>query len=454
MTKTTLKPAGQRLLARYGKEKQAILGLGLENQALLKLFDRYRIKSAITICDSRNQAVLEPIVASLKLKSLKLDYQLGQEFNRRLEKYQYLWRAPGWPISCPGIQAALRNGSRLESPMNLFFALCPSRNIIGVTGTKGKGTTSSLIYAILKASKKRAWLGGNIGIAPLAFVDRIRSQDFVVLELSSFQLEDLRHSPKFSIITNIYKEHLAPADPLNPNYHKNFKAYLEAKLNIARFQKKDGRLLLNRKFKNVFSDKKTGAGRIFYFDASDTESRLYGIFNRENIAAAELIGKILRLPAKTVASAIKHFNGLEHRLELVREQRGVRWFDNSFSTTPESSILDLQSFKGEPIILVAGGADKGADFKAFAKAIAKHATHLFLFPGTGSDRLAKELKAVSFPDSKISNSSSMADAVNGASAIAPSPAVVLLSTGCASFGLFKNYKDRGNQFKEAVHALK
>jgi UDP-N-acetylmuramoylalanine--D-glutamate ligase len=448
-TKNNFNKIKIKKLSQYLNGQQAILGLGIENQALLRLLDRYKIAADFTVCDSRAIDKLQPTIDALKLKHLKLNYQLESEYNRNLSGYRRLWRSPGWPIACPGIKEALRAGASLDSPMNLFFKICPTDNIIGVSGTKGKGTTSSLIYSIIKAAKKKVWLGGNIGIAPLDFVDKTSKKDWVVLELSSFQLEDLHYSPKISVISNIYKEHLAPADPLNPNYHKSFKDYLRAKLNLAQHQKKSDYLLLNDKFKKVFSKENLGPGQKLYFTSSETPSRLYGIFNKENVAAAEMVGSLLKIDTKTIKKAVNKFAGLEHRLELALEKNQVRWFDNSFSTTPESSILDLESFS-EPIILLAGGADKGADFKGFAKTIRAKVQNLFLFDGAGSQRLLKELLAIDFPKNKLKIVKSMGEAVNQASKLAKPKSVVLLSTGCASFGLFKNYKDRGNQFKVAV----
>src|SRR3989338_5040641 len=196
-------------------KKIGILGLGIENLALVKYLLKHKVKCEITVCDAR---------VEIKNK-LPVLWQLGKSFNQDLEKFDILFRSPGWPINCPGVQAALKAGVELSSPMKLFFALRPSKNIICVTCTKGKGTTASLIYEILKKAGKRAWLGGNIGLAPVAFIDKIKTNDWLALELSSFQLEDMTVSPQIAVITNLYSEHLKPADPHNPNYHKSLKHY-------------------------------------------------------------------------------------------------------------------------------------------------------------------------------------------------------------------------------------
>jgi len=219
------------------KIKIALLGLGLDNLALLELLLKTPVDLEITICDKRDKNLLPEIK-----KSEKITYQLGKNFNKNLFKFDFLFRSPGWPIFCPGITEAQKRGSYLSSALDLFFHLCPTKNIIGITGTKGKGTTATLVYKIInswqKDKKNKVWLGGNIGLSPLSFLTKIKEKDFVILELSSFQLETLKYSPKIAVFTNIFKEHLAPADPNNPNYHKSFKAYFESKLNIIKYQKR------------------------------------------------------------------------------------------------------------------------------------------------------------------------------------------------------------------------
>lgn len=436
------------------KTKIALLGLGLENQSLLSLLDKNNAPVEITICDRRDKKSLP----THKTSHLKVVYRLGEDFNRQLEDFDLLFRSPGWPINCPGIQTALKVGkTKLSSPLNLFFSLCPSKNIIGVTGTKGKGTTASLIYSILKADSRRstrqAFLGGNIGIAPLSFLNKIKSQDYIILEMSSFQLEDLKVSPRLSVITNLFKEHLAPADPNNPNYHSSLSTYWQAKLNIARSS--ENKFLIINKGLRTKIEKTSPAlpGKIVFFQESDLPSKLVGTYNRENIAAAVTVANILKIKPAVYEAVIKKFGNLEHRLELVKEENGIKYFDNSFSTTPESTVLDLQSFSGQ-IIQIAGGADKGADFKPLAKTIKTRTSELILLPGQGSDNLNKELQKINFPKNKLHLAKDMARAVELANQFAKPGATVLLSTGCASFGIFKNYKERGDLFKKYVQQAK
>ncbi|OGM89836.1 hypothetical protein A3J77_00540, partial [Candidatus Wolfebacteria bacterium RBG_13_41_7] len=331
-----------------------MLGLGAENFALIKFLLMKRIKCEITICDTKS---LKELTAKYKYLADKknISWKLGKDEIKRLDGFDVIYRSPGWPVADPAIKEAVKLGVKLSSPINLFFRLCPTKNIIGVTGTKGKGTTSTLIYEILKASGRRAWLGGNIGIAPFSFLDKIKKNDWVVLELSSFHLEDIRFSPYIAVITNIYHEHLAPADPHNPNYHKSVKTYWSAKANILKFQNSHDRAIINRKLKK--RNLKYGHGKRIFFDKSKLVSKLAGEHNKENIAAAVLAAKSAGVANRIIEKVVASFNGLEHRLELVKTVNGSKYYNDSFATTPESTIIAINSFK-EPVILIAGGAEK------------------------------------------------------------------------------------------------
>ncbi len=435
-------------LKKLSNKKIALLGLGLENQALLALLDKKNIKAEITICDKRSKKRLN----LPKLKNLKVNYQLGTNFNKDLYKFDILFRSPGWPLFCVGVEQAIKSGGvELSSPFNLFFSLCPSKKIIGVTGTKGKGTTASLIYEIIKAAGHKVWLGGNIGVAPLSFLEKIESNDYVVLEISSFQLEDMDYSPHISVFTNLYKEHLVPADPYNPNFHYSLEKYWQAKLNITKKQQKTDHLVINSSLKERLNKEKP-LSQITYFNKSNLKSRLMGDFNQENIAAAVKVAQILKIKPDIYKKTIANFSNLEHRLEFVTELDGVKYFDNSFSTTPESTILDLKSFS-EPIIQIAGGADKGANFRSLANEIKKRVKFLILLGGGGTSRIKDELIRINFPKDKMKEVKNMNRAVRIAKSKAESGDIVLLSTACASFGLFKNYKERGNLFKEYVKKI-
>lgn len=460
-------------LKKLAGKKIAILGLGIENQALLRYFLRRKIGAEITICDKRIPGELgDKFIGLVKKKNIK--WQLGESFNQELYKFDMLFRAPGWPISCPGIREAFRKGrTTLSSPMKLFFEFCPTKNIIGVTGTKGKGTTSSLVQAMLKAGKKRVWLGGNIGVAPFAFLEKIKKSDWVVLELSSFQLEDMEASPHIAIFTNFYSEHLAPADPNNPNFHKNLKAYREAKLNIARWQERKDYLVINKNIGSrimnyglkgkistfSFNNKKSDCYFVenkkisIHNSVFSIHTSLLGEHNKENIAAAAEAARIAGVMPAEIARAVTAFKGLEYRLQEIGYHQGVRYFNDSFATTPESAITALKSFK-EPIVLLAGGADKGADFGKLAREIKKRVKAVVLLRGAATPRIRQSLVGAGFGKERIRQANSIIEAVAIARRQAKPGEAVLLSTGCASFGMFKNYKERGRLFNEAVADLK
>ena len=422
-------------------KKVAFLGLGIENQALIKFLIAKKVDCQITILDKRPKS-------TFGLYFQKFKFQTGKNYDQKLDSFEIIFRSPGYPLFSQNIQKAQKKKAVISSPIKIFFDLCPTKNIIGVSGTKGKGTTASLIYAILKKAGKQAFLAGNIGLAPFSFFNKLTKNSWLVLELSSFHLEDLNLSPKIAVLTNFFPEHLQPADPNNPNYHKSLENYFKAKLNLDRFQSKDGYFVVNKSLKPKINKLKIKS-KIKYFDKVNYRSRLAGDYNQENIAAAASVVKILKIKDEIVKEAVKNFKPLEHHLELVREARGVKYYDNSFSTTPESSILDLKSFD-RPIILLAGGADKGSNFKNFSKTIKNRVKFLILFKGQGSEKIKKELVKLNFPSDKLKIVKSMKEAVKLATKYSKSGEVVLLSTGCASFGIFKNYKDRGNQFKQCV----
>jgi UDP-N-acetylmuramoylalanine--D-glutamate ligase len=561
-------------LKNLQNKKIAALGLGVENLALVKFLIKQignppRPRGAstppregninITICDPKSAAelgdrFLEIKELARKNKLPEINLMTGKNYDAHLADFDIVFRSPGYPLFNPNLAKAKKAGVKITSAMELFFELCPTKNIIGVTGSKGKGTTSSLIYEIINASLKNlthpvsrgashpsqegtlknVWLGGNIGTAPFEFINKIKPNDWVVLELSSFQLEDLQVSPHIAVVTNLFKEHLAPADPNNPNYHKTMKFYWLAKVNIFAQQKSGGYLVVNEKLKEkilsfchseplarnplqskidapIFSkksirsaqdwnrsladardDKKRTApwpgrqddkGRkIIFYGKLELASNLIGEHNKENIAAAVEVAKILKIKPEVVARAVKNFKGLPHRLEFVAEINGVKYFDDSFATVPDVSVIALKSFsdchceefagrRGNPagnskseiasrgarndknIILLAGGADKGSDFKNFAREIKKRVKYLILFKGRGTDRLKKQI-SIRRPADKfqISNSivDNMKDAVRLAKKEEKAGDIILLSTGCASFGCFKNYKERGEQFKSEV----
>ncbi len=434
-------------LKSLNAKKICVLGLGIENAALVEFLLKKKIICEITVCDSRNNKELEMRCKKLYRQKKQLRWKLGKGYDRGLNNYDIIFRIAGYPLFSKKIIKAMLAGVEISSAAKFFFDLCPTKNIIGVTGTKGKGTTASLIYKILKDAGKRAFLAGNIGTAMFSIFDKIKKDDWVVLELSSFQLEDLHKSPRIAVFTNFFEEHLAPADPFNPNHHKTLQTYWHAKENIFAHQKRNGFLVINSSLKDKFGIHKPKS-KIIYFTASNLKTSLIGEHNRKNIAAAVLAADRAGIKKTAIAKSVKNFRGLEHRLEFVQTINNTRYYNDTFATTPEATITALSGFAAKKIILIAGGSDKGSDFRKLAKEIKKRALHLVLLPGKGSKKIKRDLKKIKYK--KITEVKSMKQAVKAAQKIAVKGNVVLLSPACASFSIFKNYKERGNLFKKEI----
>lgn len=350
---------------------------------------------------------------------------------------------------------------KIWSATNEFFAKCPCQ-IIGVTGTKGKGTTASLITGILQAAGKKVWLVGNIGRPALDVLNDVKSTDVVVYELSSFQLWDLEKSPHIAVVLMIEPDHL--------NVHIDMAEYINAKANIAKYQKTDDLLVYNRN--NNYSVDIAGgssATKIGYMDEASAHVRgddfyygeqkicsvntlkIVGKHNYDNACAAiDAIWNITN-DVEFITKGLGGFNGLDHRLKFVREVNNVKYYDDSIATTPGSAIAALRAFD-QPKVIILGGSSKGSDFSQLGREIAKHQARAILI-GESAELIAKFFKENGFSDFEIMTDPTMVKIVNRASKIAKSGDVVILSPASASFGLFKNYADRGDQFINAVEQL-
>jgi UDP-N-acetylmuramoylalanine--D-glutamate ligase len=427
--------------SRLTNKKICFLGFGIENQALLKFLLKNKIKADITVCDAR------PLASSPSKRRARVRWKLGKNYDQNLDKYDIIFRIAGYPLFTKNIIKAMIKGVEISSPTKLFFELCPTKNIIGVTGTKGKGTTASLIYTILKTAGKKVFFGGNIGTPMFSFMDKIKPDGWVVLELSSFQLEDLERSPRIAVFTNFFTDHLAAADPLNPNYHKNLIIYWHTKANIFSHQGSRDVLIANETLKNKIETADV-KGKIIYFTKSNLPTKLIGEHNKRNIAAAILAAQAAGVSQNIIEQSVKKFKGLEHRLEFVTAKNNVRYYNDSFATNPDTAIIALETFKPGSIILIAGGSDKGSDFSALASETKKSVKFLILLPGKGTDRIKQALKKIKYQNIYLAGD--MAQAVKQAKKEAAAGDIVLLSPACASFGIFKNYKERGQKFKLEV----
>lgn len=361
----------------------------------------------------------------------------------------------------------LSSASKIWSATNEFFAHCPA-TIIGVTGSKGKGTTASFITSILRAAGKTVWLVGNIGTPALDVLAKIKAEDYVVYELSSFQLWDAQYSPSISVVLFIEQEHL--------DVHKDMDEYVQAKANIVLHQQSSDTVIYQAD--NVYAAKiakqsaarrlacpNSGAAHIkdAYFWYADSKIcpisavKLKGQHNIQNALAAIEACWLITQNKTAIANGLAAFGGLPHRLEFVRTVNDVEYYDDSIATTPSSAIAALCAFANQPKVIILGGSYKGSDFSELARELAAQSDTQALLIGDEAKRLQAAFKQAGFNNYQIiiaeSPLSVMQTVVQQAAALARPGGVVLLSPAAASFGLFQNYSDRGEQYTKAVNSL-
>jgi len=374
-------------------------------------------------------------------------------------------------IKSPGIRPELVT-IPYTTVTNIFLANTKGKTI-GVTGTKGKSTTSTLIYEMLKEAGKDVYLGGNIGKPPLDFMDTLTDQSWTVLELSSFQLQDIKMSPHIAVLLMVSAEHL--------DYHHTVEAYISAKRNILRFQHESDFAIVNRDYPVSHESDIETAGKVFKIsreretdngcfalngkvfvrkNGSDesiidiSEIKLLGKHNLENVCAAVMAAKLTGVSKEHIVAVLKSFGGLEHRLEYVGEKYGIQFYNDSLSTIPEAAIEGVEAFDGKVETLIAGGFDRDLDYIELGKFLAKSTIkNLILFSPSGERIWQAVIDAGGGERIKKYDVHSMKEAVLFASEETESGKVCLMSPAAASFGTFKDYKDRGEQFKKAVMAL-
>lgn len=455
-------------LSVFKDKRVAILGLGVEGLSTGEFLKQYDAK--LTFFDQKRED-------QLSSDTLKRAKDLGDVIVREdafagLDDFAVIVRSPGIHKDSEALKKAQEKGAIVTSQTKLFFDFCPCP-IVGVTGTKGKGTTSTLTYEMLKKSGRDAYLGGNIGVPPLSFLGKLTETSIVVLELSSFQLHDLTKSPHIAVMLMVVPEH--------QDYHASPEEYIDAKRNILRFQSSEDFAILNRDYiatneSDIFTDAKlfwvtrertTTEQGCFVKDGGiwirmqgsewkiiDTEDiALPGKHNWENACAAAMAATLAGATKADIVDVLRSFTGLEHRLELVREVGGVKYYDDSFSTTPETAIAAIDAFE-QPEILILGGSSKQSDFSELGGAIVK-AKNIKAIIGIGEEwqRIKESVHGLPEHVLLIEGATDMKTVVQAASKLAREGDIVLLSPACASFGMFKNYKERGNLFKEEVRSL-
>lgn len=419
-------------MIKYKGKKVAILGVGVDTKDIVPWLE---VQGAVITIVDENARKLEEFEGIFQVKN-SLD---------RLNNFDVIVRNPAVYRFRKEIVEAEKAGVEVTSKTKVFFDICPAK-IIGVTGTKGKGTTATLIYEIFKAAGKEVYIGGNIGEGVFHLLPKLKKNSWVVLELSSFQLIDLHKSPRIAVVLMVTSEHL--------NWHRDEKEYVDAKKSIVAHQKSSDFAIVNKDYPNSVEIGKTARGKVVWVSSKDVgdigEVKLRGDHNRENIAAAMAVARVVGISQSVVEDTIRNFKGLEHRLEEVRTVNGITFYNDSFSTTPETAIAAVKSFT-EPEILILGGSSKNSDFTELGKVVseAKNIKTVIVI-GDEGPKIAKSISGVMVKEGV----GGMEKIVDLAYNQAKSGDVVILSPACASFDMFKNYKDRGEQFKAAIKKLK
>jgi len=440
-------------------KRVAVLGLGVSNRPLVRLLLEFGCD--VTGCDRTPREKLDEEVLDLERAGCVL--HTGDGYLEGVEA-DVVFRTPGMHPGNPGVRVLADKGAQVTSEMEVFFEVCPCK-IIAVTGSDGKTTTTTLIAEMLKAAGHTVWVGGNIGTPLLPRVREMKPEDFAVVELSSFQLMDMKRSPARAVVTNLAPNHL--------DVHKDMDEYVDAKKNIFRFQSQEDLLILNAD--NAITDSFTGNGVTRRFSRQGKTARVRleegmicrdgipvlpvsdilipGVHNIENYMAAILAVEGL-VSDDVVRTVAKTFGGVAHRIELVRMKDGVRYYNDSIASSPTRTMAGLRSFP-EKVILIAGGYDKHIPYDVLGPVICRHVKKLFLGGATGPKIRSAVESASEYhsADLEIVDCEDFTAAVYAAAAAAQPGDVVLMSPASAAFDQFKNFEIRGNYFKKLIMEL-
>lgn len=439
-----------------------VIGIGISNLPLIKYL--VSLGANVTACDRRSAEDLGE--SYTELEKLGVKFNLGDGYLNNLSG-DMIFKTPGMRYDVPELLKAKENGSIVTSEMEVFFEVCPS-HIIAVTGSDGKTTTTTLIHKMMTDAGYKTWLGGNIGNPLLTDTEKMKENDWVILELSSFQLHTMRKSPEIAVITNISPNHL--------DMHKDYKEYIDAKKNIMLYQNEGDTLIVNADNQVTADIGKSANGAVKYFSRNGMadvyldgniikrgiveilnikDIKIPGMHNVENYMAA--IAAVSGLVSKEViVNVAKTFGGVEHRIELVRTLDGVKYYNSSIDSSPNRTINTLRVFPNK-VIMIAGGKDKGIPYDEIGPALAEHVKVLILI-GATSDKIQEALdaeinKTGNGKDIEVIRATSYEDAVNTARSKAHDGDVVLLSPASTSFDMFRNFEERGNLFKKIVNEL-
>ncbi len=430
--------------AYFKGKKVTVMGLGLLGKGLGDTIFLAQCGADITVTDPKTPEQLAPSIAALK-KYKNIRFVLGEHRLEDFEHCDMILKAQGVPLDSIYIAHARKNKIPVRMDDELFVSFLPRNvQVIGVTGTRGKTTVTSLIYHILKKAGKKVHLGGNIrGVATLALLPKVKSGDIVVLELSSWQLQGFGESkiaPNISVFTNFLNDHM--------NYYKNnLKDYFTDKAYIFKYQKEGDTLVVGESLQKKIPTSYKGNLIVSNTDIvpKNWKLQIVGEHNIENVALAIHAVKALKIPLTKIKEGIESFKAVEGRLQFVKNIKGVKIYNDNNSTTPEATTVALKSFPKKQTVLIMGGADKALDTKELLKTAEEYAHTVILLPGTGSDKIEN-------PD--FYRAESLKDALFSAVKSAEKGDIVLFSPGFASFGLFINEYDRNDQFVKLVRELK
>lgn len=449
--------------------KVAVIGLGVSNRPLIEYLHKY--KANVTVFDKREIDDIDKDIMD-KVVMYDMEFSLGKNYLSKLQGFELIFRSPSCLPTIPEIQSEIIRGAIVTTEIEMLIELCPGK-VIGITGSDGKTTTTSLIYEILKAKGYNCYLGGNIGVPLFTKIGEMTKDDIVVLELSSFQLMNMKISPSISVITNITPNHL--------DIHSSMEEYIEAKKNIFKYQDENGILVLNYDNDITREFEKEAKGKVIWFSSKSkipdgyivdenrikfcennlrthvlhtTDMKLRGVHNFENACAAIAATKTL-VDEETAVNAILNFKGVEHRLELIKEtDNRIKWYNDSVSSSPTRTIAGLNAFS-RSVILIAGGYDKNLDYTPIAKPIVDNVKILILL-GQTSDKIFNAVTKQLEKEGKsldIYQCNSLEQTVILANRLAVTGDTILFSPASASFDMFKNFADRGNKFKELVNRI-
>lgn len=443
-------------------EPIGIVGFGLEGEAVLRMLLSEGVKQ-IVVVDGANRAQAVRAIAPDAM------VHTGPHYLEGLRSVRTIIRSPG--INPQDLKPYLHDRI-VTTPTNLFFERCGAQ-IIGITGTKGKGTTATLIYHLLRAhlTGKNVHLVGNIGLPALELLPSIQRDDIVIMELSSFQLVDLNYSPHIAVVLDITADHL--------DWHGSRTQYRDAKRAIVAHQTAQDYAVINADYLHALQFALLTSGSVRWFSRRHivdrgvsvdhqtftlheyeqskpiipaTSLHLKGVHNLENVAAALVVADLFKVEVPLMRSIVKGFQGLEHRLEHVRDWHGISFVNDTLATNPAATIAAVESIKA-PVVLLLGGSHKGASFTDLALTLKKHPLHGVIVFGLTADAMRQALVEAGITSPIVSGGTTMQQIIHTALGYAQPGDTVLLSPAAASFGLFTDAKDRGRQFKDIVNAL-